>query len=416
MKKSQILAALALAFSLGVVAPVAGLITSEGAYALDMNAKTATDTDVERAITTITNDATYNKYATLIEAYRAYTPDAVTAAAASWQTNVASGVPGLVSQINGQFAPLNVPTTTATKTSYEQLAETISNVTALKRYDAWKNLRDAYVAADNAATLKSAIATLMNNANWDLPSGTAKTVANYLSFVTSASFIPKDTDGTNLPAAYTYANVNALLNNIEKAQTTKNVIDGLKAALAKYNGGNTATVESDFANAAVIRLLAEQVRTILNTTTGGNFINTYDAIDNIRTLFENGKNGISPEGYYDLLDYDNAVTNNAAGNAKGLLQLFQTATDKHPEWTVTELVNAAPATPSTPNNPDEPGTDQPGTEEPGSEDPSAPGTGLVRTAEGNAATTVSIVAGLATALTALGAGVVAYRSARRSNK
>lgn len=42
----------------------------------------------------------------------------------------------------------------------------------------------------------------------------------------------------------------------------------------------------------------------------------------------------------------------------------------------------------------------------------APATGVAGTAEGTA-TTVSIVAGLATALTALGAGVVAYRSARR---
>ncbi len=42
----------------------------------------------------------------------------------------------------------------------------------------------------------------------------------------------------------------------------------------------------------------------------------------------------------------------------------------------------------------------------------APASGIAGTAEGTA-TTVSIVAGLATALTALGAGVVAYRSARR---
>ncbi len=46
------------------------------------------------------------------------------------------------------------------------------------------------------------------------------------------------------------------------------------------------------------------------------------------------------------------------------------------------------------------------------DDVDAPATGIAGTAEGTA-TTVSIVAGLATALTALGAGVVAYRSARR---
>lgn len=47
--------------------------------------------------------------------------------------------------------------------------------------------------------------------------------------------------------------------------------------------------------------------------------------------------------------------------------------------------------------------------------PEAPTTGIVSN-EGNASTTVAMVAGLATALTAAGAGVVAYRNARRSTR
>ncbi len=46
----------------------------------------------------------------------------------------------------------------------------------------------------------------------------------------------------------------------------------------------------------------------------------------------------------------------------------------------------------------------------------APDTGVLANAEGSASTTVAMVAGIATALTAAGAGVVAYRNARRSTR
>ncbi len=46
----------------------------------------------------------------------------------------------------------------------------------------------------------------------------------------------------------------------------------------------------------------------------------------------------------------------------------------------------------------------------------APDTGILSTEDGGASTTVAMVAGIATALTAAGAGVVAYRNARRSSR
>ncbi len=49
-------------------------------------------------------------------------------------------------------------------------------------------------------------------------------------------------------------------------------------------------------------------------------------------------------------------------------------------------------------------------------DQNAPDTGILANAEGSASTTVAMVAGIATALTAAGAGVVAYRNARRSSR
>ncbi len=61
-----------------------------------------------------------------------------------------------------------------------------------------------------------------------------------------------------------------------------------------------------------------------------------------------------------------------------------------------------------------------GTNKPGEGDNNggnkAPDTGILANAEGNASTTVAMVAGIATALTAAGAGVVAYRNARRSSR
>ncbi len=59
------------------------------------------------------------------------------------------------------------------------------------------------------------------------------------------------------------------------------------------------------------------------------------------------------------------------------------------------------------------GTNKPGDD---NKDPNAPDTGILADGEANASTTVAMVAGIATALTAAGAGVVAYRNARRSTR
>lgn len=67
-----------------------------------------------------------------------------------------------------------------------------------------------------------------------------------------------------------------------------------------------------------------------------------------------------------------------------------------------------------PVNPDGTGD---GTNKPDDEkDPSAPDTGILSNTEASASTTLAMVAGIATALTAAGAGVVAYRNACRSSR
>ncbi len=74
MKKSQILAALALAFALGVVAPVAGT------YAIDARVNTgaaaekyATNDNLKSAVNYVTSNATYEAFAKLAEAKKAAT-------------------------------------------------------------------------------------------------------------------------------------------------------------------------------------------------------------------------------------------------------------------------------------------------------------------------------------------------------
>lgn len=86
MKKSQILAALALAFALGVVAPVAGTYAEEGIMPLvDTGTTTnaATTDNLKSAVNYVTSDATYQAFAALAEAKAAATAAGVKDVAAA---------------------------------------------------------------------------------------------------------------------------------------------------------------------------------------------------------------------------------------------------------------------------------------------------------------------------------------------
>ena len=75
MKKAQILSAIALAFALGVVAPVASIANSSSASAFSIEDKTATGKEVANAIAAMENNSTYKQAAALIKAYNDYTAD-----------------------------------------------------------------------------------------------------------------------------------------------------------------------------------------------------------------------------------------------------------------------------------------------------------------------------------------------------
>ena len=73
MKKAQILSTIALAFALGVVAPVAGIIDATSVSAYSDEDGTATLSDVNNSIAFVENDATYKAYLKLQAANTAYT-------------------------------------------------------------------------------------------------------------------------------------------------------------------------------------------------------------------------------------------------------------------------------------------------------------------------------------------------------
>lgn len=75
MKKSQILAAIALAFALGVVAPVATISNSTSVSALSFEAgkETATGTDIANAVKAVKANPNYTKAMALVDAYTEYT-------------------------------------------------------------------------------------------------------------------------------------------------------------------------------------------------------------------------------------------------------------------------------------------------------------------------------------------------------
>lgn len=72
MKKSQILAALALAFALGVVTPVAGLVNTASAISFEQNKESASATEVNTVVAAVEAESDYKKAADLITAYDEY--------------------------------------------------------------------------------------------------------------------------------------------------------------------------------------------------------------------------------------------------------------------------------------------------------------------------------------------------------
>ena len=376
MKKAQILSAIALAFALGVVAPVAGanaLVIADNTVTPNVEG-TATRTDLNNAVAAVEGNTTYKNMLAVIDAaakvkdgdYADVTTE-VTAVTTALKNNTPAGVTMGESEL---AKPTNQQIIDAAKTTTD--------------YSIYASVKTA-IANNDLTTLKS---TLVNDYN-KIKGVTAVDVST----ITDASKY----DATKLT---NWSYYNALIEAVNEAQEAvdaeKAGLDALKAALPKVlnvDGKDALKALEEAGNVTVAGLAALATDDNIDGYTKWEAVKT--AVDNA----EPNNSGETNPNYTKLMAI--ATAYKAATN-----NLTDTA-----EQVAANLV-AYVAPEQKPEDGDKPG-DNNGDDQ---KDPSAPGTGVLSSADGNAATTVSIVAGLATALTALGAGVVAYRSARRSSE
>ena len=402
MKKSQILAALALAFALGlgVVAPVANTYAAERAYQGGSATNTATEAEVKGAATTVKTDV---KYAAYVATEKAYTEANALGAGAEISTSA------LISTLSS----LNV-STAVTGTLYEQATALIRIATGVTNYSEWENLMiriteaNALVASGTDSQKAEAKTNLISaiNAISGVPTfvDDGESLSDVITAASNATV--KDANGNN--TVYTYGRMSALINAVNAQVKTTTAAANLKSALLAVaaamptatsadRAAQTSTIDAINAafngNAPVVNLKGRAWGLTTNPTTASAFIDLKGAVAGI-----------------DATNFNQSSAANNYSMLTDLKAFFKT-------FAGYDLEDSKPVqNPENPDNKPEDG-DKPGDNNGDDQkDPSAPGTGVLSSADGNAATTVSIVAGLATALTALGAGVVAYRSARRSNK
>ncbi len=363
MKKAQILSAIALAFALGVVAPVAGANAVDPRTATvtgpEDKKDTATVAEVNNVIKSIKAQPEYQAYAALQDANAdnaAYTSEAdqQAAIAAAYKTYTGNDYDGT-----------------------DTYAATLAAAKGVENYSKWAALVNAMEAADNGATSDKQKAEAIITAGEALGYKFADLdVDNWAQNLTDVKAdINKD---ANYTKAKTF--IDAVSGAEEALNASNTSIANLKSALAAVKV-DARDIDAAAANAAPITELKKLAAAQLALPRGAAYVTLITDVNNAAADADD------LEANYTLIENLKTAYKTASGS---------------------DLVVV-----DTPTDPETPGEDG---DKDDSKDPSAPGTGIVGSSEGNAATTVSMVAGLATALTALGAGVVAYRSARRSSE
>lgn len=385
MKKSQILAALALAFALGVVAPVASThaaIVGEGTTVseaqmknlkADVKAANSAYSDLEKVdqYVQIYNDieadnglrtAISDKTEALLDSYNDNKQDEIDRpginAVIETLSDAASSSALYKKNADGKYAYIK-----STSTFDQAQLRSMSNLdevnTFADAYKAVKNLADAAAAdiqilTDNYDNSSDTVTNAIDNAT------TIKTAAEQWLNVVKTTFAGM----AATPAQYAENDLKAI-----SEEAYKTLVNGQawKDASKDANLENY-TKYNLFMNAAGNLPKYSYVKALVDAKTN------FDKINDAN----------------QAVDYDVALNYIAA---------FNTAIKNFREGKA----------PVDPTNPDDGKDDD-------KKDPSAPDTGIVADADSNASSTVAMVAGVATALTAAGAGVVAYRNARRSTR
>ncbi len=355
MKKAQILSAIALAFALGVVAPVAGANAAPVARNGSIVAETATKAEVNAAIAKIEGYAAYKNFLALNEAVTAAT--GVTAPAADTITDA-------IKAIDTNYTPAANIT----------LKDAIADAKKVENYGAWSNIIEAMNNDSTSVSDDAKRDTLINAIKVVFPTYSAGQGSTYTSVKADVT-----TDVAEIKAKYDV--YNPLVEAVNTANKALTVEANLRNALIGV--GKSAAEVNAAADIAALTAMA-------NAYPG------YTAYSTLITAVANAKKSVTT----DASEANKTTIEGLDTNLK--------AATKAATGTEVSLAELANGTTGDGNNNDDGDGDGEGNK--------APDTGVLANAEGSASTTVAMVAGIATALTAAGAGVVAYRNARRSTR
>ena len=386
MKKTQLLSAIALAFALGVVAPVAST-NAQGAtpFAIERPEETTSKADVDAAVAKVTAQPEYKAYATLNELKGATDYNQATA----------------LTTLNAAIKKVDNTYTDATT-----LADAIKAAEGLEDYAKWSALYsamqdDASVSVNDQITK---ISEAIKGLGFNVPAtDDTKTPAENLTALKK-----EVTDNTE------YTNMAGVIEDVTEAnegiETEAQNITDLKDALAKA-GVDARDITAAAEGKTPVASLATLATTATNSTRGTAYATLRTAVEDAKGA-DAGDTANNTTLLNDLKDAYKAAAGVDLDDATTPVDPVDPVDPTDPEEPGTD-VPTDPTTPTNPTTPDDTNNGQ-GSVSDGTGFGSTPNTGVVAKSGGSASTSVAIMAAISTVVAGFGAAIVAIRNFKRN--
>ena len=433
MKKSQVLATIALAFALGVVAPVSGVVMTSDTYAYNTTTGTATKDDVETSIEAVYADDMFKNYAALQDLNAKYNTGVkagtiadlpVTAKTSDDATSIYNKI--VAAQTAGPKFGYNTSTINTNifnqTNAAKQLTTAVEQVASSELYNAYAGVYD--VINDPSATDAQLVTAVTNYRV------VARRVLDTTEFTTTAYDNLHPEEATL--AAYRANNPIAGNYGALEATNIYNAIQNAKKNLAKFEAGYDLYMpfleDSGLLTQAGADVIASRLRDdVILQPKSLNYLATSEIakateLKNVYNAWTDAKNGKTERESGDNM----TLIRNLATAYKALL-----GSEKPVDTIMQELVDYT--APVDPTDPEEPGTDVPtdpttptnpttpdntnngqGSVSDGTGFGSTPNTGVVAKSGGSASTSVAIMAAISTVVAGFGAAIVAIRNFKRN--
>ncbi len=330
MKKSQILAAIALAFALGVVAPVATISNSTSVSALSFEAgkETATGTDIANAVKAVKANPNYAKAMALVDAYTEYTAG-IAATPKKYEEFNASKAKTVIIKMGSIVEDYSVdditPSTASADITIDDAQAIINDAKENKVYVALANV---YAAANSEDQDKQALIdaveayyTAANTPEADRYNFSAD-VTTYPTFTAVKTAIDKDATAPATAKKINYADASNVTTAIEAAQAN---IDAYNAGFALLNP--LASDQSILTAAG--KTAYEGAQTDANAKQGVYELSALASLINTDSNFDDG---FKPSEWFAvetqiIKKYDNGATKDNFTLLRDIASKYITATD-----------------------------------------------------------------------------------------